>query len=410
MDKISSLSQRFHSLLGDHLEKLRLSVEKESRQAFLEIIDTSKNLHLYSIGLYYSAGSWSYLCPTYASEEGLTHAAENALRHSPASVQEIKASLRWSPCDSPHHDEERLEQMMPETESLLNSLGSFCDEFDPYIAPHLWPEGSDDEIYYNLIRDAHERIRVAVTEGMDNAVQDESLKKFFETTKCALILTAGDISESDFLRNIKPLNDYEAFYRVSIDLAEASDAQTTINALWKIKEHQEKENPPTTDLTIDNFREVLDSFSPEFLVSDGAIFLNEAQGFVTSEINLAEEMHNRIKLMEVLRESPHYEEMDKLYGHFIGKQFSPEDLLPCIARDLTFKLGKMLADRFISKTFRVMMVVDRNSLYYITFHCKRDDGYEFKMMELQPRDGVYEVYEFSHECEILVSPRNGQIH
>ncbi|MCW8126623.1 hypothetical protein [Microbulbifer halophilus] len=386
------------------LETLHQCVETESRKSFQEIIEQNSHLRIYSLGLYYSAGSWSYLCPTYASEEGLAHSAGVSARHSPADEEDLKVTLRWSPCDSPHHAEEKLESMMPETEAALDHIRDFFDSIDPLYAPKSWPKGSISEDYYQLIREAHEEIRSTVILALQASLKDQPLRDFFDSRHCALTLNAGEISASDFLKNIKPLNNPETFSRVAIEIVEASEAQAVEDALWNLKMREEAENPPTTDLKVGDFSKVIEGFSPAFITHGDSVFLDIERDRPLSEGNLSEEMENRIELMQLLKTSPHFEELDKLYGHFIGNQFETEDLLPCIARELTINLGKALAAQFADRTFRVLMVVDRHSLYYITLCCKRNDSHEFNALEHKVFGGVYEVYEFSGNRISLVSP------
>ena len=104
---------------------------------------------------------------------------------------------------------------------------------------------------------------------------------------------------------------------------------------------------------------------------------------------------NRFELMQLLEHSPHYPELDKLYGHFIGVNFQPDDLLPSICRALVARLGKVLNATFPDQQFSIYMAVDRNALYHFSFHRKRNDGYQYTLTPdfMLAQGGVEEVHD-----------------
>lgn len=78
-----------------------------SRAAFAKFFDDYPDHRFYGMGLF-TGPEFSYVAPTAMSEEGLAQSAANHRNRrgkASSTARELRASLRWSAADSPHHDE-----------------------------------------------------------------------------------------------------------------------------------------------------------------------------------------------------------------------------------------------------------------------------------------------------------------
>lgn len=83
--------------------------------------------HFYSFGVY-TAELADYLGLTASTEEGLSSVAEQYLASRRGDLRSMRASLRWSPCDSPLH--EHALTLLPESDGLRT------EGPDPYDDTH----------------------------------------------------------------------------------------------------------------------------------------------------------------------------------------------------------------------------------------------------------------------------------
>lgn len=374
------------------LDNLKTSVLKESLSAFSAIIEKHSDCQIYNMGLYYSAGSWSYCVPTFASEAGLTDVATDYCRHSPLTLDDQKTSLRWSPCDSPHHADEWLESLMPDTDDLLCSLASALDQIASYFSPE--DVSLTDAQHHTLVCSIHEEIHSIVITALRAIARNPEIAAFARDAQCAVSLNAGDISQKEFLDDIKKINDLETAQRVAADLADAEIVSERESVLRDQKLKEERENPPQCDLSITDFVDVLEEFRPEFIEFDGGVFVDRHYDYPISGDSECETMANRFEVMDLLNNSKHFDEIDRLYGHFDGVNFTPDDLFPGIARALQTILREHLEQTFSGTKFMMYMKVDRMSLYHFTFCVDRENGFEFDLEPEDIKEGVEEVYRF----------------
>lgn len=396
MDYFEAASESLRSMIMGVLIELDKAVEQEAAMAFRTIIARYPTLSIYSLGLYYDAGAWAYLFPTFASEQGLAHVAKSHAFHSPASPEQEQIALRWSPCDSPHHNDGQLEDAMPETQAALEDLGQLLEAADPRLELIEWPAdfAKDRNSFHGFLANVHLMARAAVGSALRRVYAAPDLNDFFQSTGCALTLNAGDISNEEFLENLRALNSAQTFARVAQEVAAADAMHELVHRLWVQKQEADRVNPPTTSLTPDDFSDLIEGFEPVFVEAEGAVYLGHVPPVGFAGTSESEALANRIRLMAFLEASPHYEELDRLFGHFIGNQFKPDDLLPVISRALVQKLGRRLMAAFPDRTFRVYMIVDRNALYHISFVSQRDDGFEFLLVPEMLEHGVQEIHEF----------------
>ncbi|MCW9708722.1 hypothetical protein [Fodinibius salsisoli] len=233
--------------------------------------------------------------------------------------------------------------------------------------------------------------RYAVRTALKKVRKTPVIQTFLEDSTCVISLSAGDIDEEIILDDIKFINGKEAWKRVEQESTRAMEASALASDRWEEKLEQERENPPTTNLTIDDFAELIEQFKPEFMEMDGGVFVKRTYDYPLLGDSESEALANRFKLMELLKSSAHYEELDRLYGYFKGVNFSEGDLLPTLCDAFVEKLGNRLKMAFGDRSFKTYMVVDRSTLYHFTFCTERDDGYKFPRYCEHSEGGVERV-------------------
>jgi len=100
----------------------------------------------------YTAGELGYVAPTAMSEEGLAEVVASYRkkpRYASKTDEELAASLRWSPGDSPHHDEcdfEGVNDRMNELALVLRGIDVTTDRprFDALVA-------RTHEVFYRVL-------------------------------------------------------------------------------------------------------------------------------------------------------------------------------------------------------------------------------------------------------------------
>ena len=224
MEHYKNAPQKLRDELSSLLAELEETIAQEVESAFTTIIANNINLTLYSLGLYYHG--WGYILPTFSSEEGLQQVAKNYAEGVKENIELEKKSLRWSPCDSPHHGEEELESMMPKTESLLKELSSIIDFSDPRHQQYQWSQAyqNDENLYRNFISELYHKFEGLVVSALNKIWENKHLNDFFVINDCALTLNASDISHEDFLEHAKKLNNEKVIQKLIEDIKDSHEA------------------------------------------------------------------------------------------------------------------------------------------------------------------------------------------
>ena len=77
LDHYNNAPQLLRKRIEILLAKLEVTITQESKVAFAKIISKNPNLHIYSIGLFYSSNGWDTITPILFSEEGLQYVAKS---------------------------------------------------------------------------------------------------------------------------------------------------------------------------------------------------------------------------------------------------------------------------------------------------------------------------------------------
>ena len=356
------------------LEQLKALVIKAATEIFSEIIQNHQTENIYALALYHNGDCSSYLSVSFSTQTGLRQVAETYTRHSDMSLAEQMVMLKWSPCDSPHHC--IYESLSDSIDELIHELSDSLEATWENAHQSLNYEFWGDE-YYRFHQLASETIHDTYVQALKTIRETAPIKQYLDQTDCLLYLTAGDIDEQIVHKDIKSICGDDALDKFILDEAEAYRLTEIEYQLREEKRQQEELNPPTTDLTLEDFKDIIENFQPTFTVVNGAVCIKgrEEEIYTTKPLSRDEALSNRFPLMDVLSASPHYDELDLLFGHFDGPDFQTNDLLPQIARALTLKLGERLAQQFPLRSFYTYFTVDRSALYHLTFYQNHQDGY-----------------------------------
>lgn len=375
--QLNKLPAEYQQSITRIIQMLKETLIGEAARAFSEILASQAEQDIYSLSLYYSAGSWNYIFPTVASEHGLEQVTQEFVKHSPLTLEQQKIALRWSLTDSPHHGDSEMEGLLPMTHLLLDELESLIAKADPETGSIAWPENNDKgyDNFYDLIIEIHSLIHDAVVEALIEIARVPEIAEYRSKRQCVISLSAVDLSEDDFLEDVKKINGVETYLVVRDEFDQATQLEDDTGVLWEDKLSYNQNNSPSTDLILENFLDVINNFSPSFKVVDGGVFVNRDEYIDLTPDSAGEADANRFELMELLQDSPHFEEIDRLYGHFIANNFAADDLLPSIGRALTNRLEILLLKAFPERSFFVSLSVQRHSLYFFTFWQNRQDGF-----------------------------------
>uniref|UniRef100_UPI0040479D22 hypothetical protein n=1 Tax=Rheinheimera sp. TaxID=1869214 RepID=UPI0040479D22 len=380
---ITIMQPNTESTLAMLLEKLCETLAREVPEALSVLLHDNHQHRIYNIGLYYAAGSWSYCLPTLASEAGLEQVASDYAIHSMLPFDDVKQQLRWSPCDSPHHSDEALEYMMPDTQEALEALSTYCEDLYDF-------ENDDFDETDAETEDIHDSIHACVINELKKAVSHPAMRDYIALGG-VVTLQAGDRSQEDFLADVAAIMGDDAHKRVKNELSIANELFEKEHAIQQAMTEDQLLQRETTTLSIADFQQIIDGFKPEFVEKDGGVYLKSERSLPAYTDSEQESLYNRLALWEMLRPSEHFDEIYQKLAGLYGKKPMKLDLLPGIARALATKLKTELRLRFPNKKFKVYICVSRLSLCRIEFCTERYDGFDFDITSDDILPGVQEI-------------------
>lgn len=172
----------------------------ECKSIFSNIIKELASEDIYSIALYYSGDDWLYLFPTVSTKNGLSKVVVKYKKnenYQDKYTDELEATLKWSPCDSPYHED--YLSALPQTDKMLLQA-QFMDE--------LMEEENYEEFDLRLVG-----ICMDVLKQLDLDGAFESLDR----SSFALNLLSGDQSEEERLERAKVLNPENSFMQYKLE-------------------------------------------------------------------------------------------------------------------------------------------------------------------------------------------------
>jgi len=195
--------------IKDKISKLKKNLYKEGVEHFEHIISTFGDEEIYTLSFYYNAGSWSYILPTFATERGLEEIAQEYLEHSGGSLEGQKINLRWSPCDSAHHEahgfyfSDDTDEILNELQNLTNAASAYIDESD---------ELSDEpDADIAIIVEVHQKIHGIVIEALQQVALTPKVVDYRKKHRCLIVLEAGDTDAKILNQDLITLNGESVF-------------------------------------------------------------------------------------------------------------------------------------------------------------------------------------------------------
>ncbi|WP_226661393.1 DUF4303 domain-containing protein [Microbulbifer aggregans] len=385
----SSLDCKTQENINTLLGALASSVKQEASSAFKKILTEYGGESIYSLYLYHNGDCTSYLFPGFNSENGLNHVAKLYSRHSQISFDENRMLLRWSPCDSPYHGDH--ESDLKKTEQILSELSKAADEASDHALKYLNIEPYSD-CAYELSREISKKIHDMLVEQLREISRLPDIAEYIQKTDCVVWITAGDTSD-DPVEDIARIHDESVACKVKQEMVEGERLSEIDYELQTQNAMKEAGNPSVPSFDISDFDPVVDEFNPEFVEHNGGIYLKgvDENAFLDAS-SRSEASHNIFDLMRLLKKSPFYDEIEKLYGHFIGAEFKKDDFLPEIGRKFSFKLRQLLSEVYPDRSFTIYMEVSRGSQSRIQFFQNRQDGYTPAFKSNLVKEGVRESW------------------
>lgn len=357
------------------IARISPTVEHEAYVLFQAIIKDHPGLHIYNFGLYFSGGSWSYCVPTFSSYEGLKHAVSYYQKHSVISEEQQTISLRWSACDSPHHDTAEYDQHMSGFSNILDEL----HKWENTISPEALGCYEDYEDYYEVLGYWHDRCEQAVIDALKKVRAHTDIARYCERYDSVITLEGTDRDERYWLDSVLQINGDRKAAEIKQDIEELHRISELEIKLWREKEEEELENPPQPSFILEDLQPVVDAYIPRFInADDGAVIIDPPpyEYIGLGNLSSAEFNINRIDIMPLLRASEHGEEVDKLYGHFIGPDFHETHIVTEFARLIRAKIAGALLAAYPSDEFVLYMHISRMARPMIQFYKVRGDGFE----------------------------------
>lgn len=183
-------------------DRFKMVLYSECKSVFSSIIKELASEDIYSVALYYSGDDWLYLFPTVSTKSGLSkvvikYKEKEYFQNKP--IDELEATLKWSPCDSPHHED--YVSALSQTDKILLQA-QFMDE--------LMEEENYEAFNLRLIKICMNVLKQLDTDGIFDPLDRSSF---------VLNLLSGDQSEEERLERAKILNIENAFmpYKLEIE-------------------------------------------------------------------------------------------------------------------------------------------------------------------------------------------------
>ena len=173
---------------------------------FKHIIAEFGHEEIYTLSLYYNAGDWSYILPTFATERGLEEI------HKAYGSDYSKSDLRWSPCDSPHHEAHGL--YFDQVDEILTDLRSFTEKASSFIDDNNLPKQNNLKAYIAIVIDIHQKIHNTVLETLQKLAQIPEVVEYLKNHQCLIVLEAGDMDPEVLDQDLVTLNGESVHERI----------------------------------------------------------------------------------------------------------------------------------------------------------------------------------------------------
>ena len=291
-------------------------------QESFERIFSECDQQIYALTLYYSGPNWSYLFPSFNTEEGLELTAQEKDALSPHSAENKAQMYRWCPYDWRYHL--ACESWGEALDPLLDKVRSFG---------HDLHESTGNEAYQQFT----------------SALEQRAIQALRRTCQLPEIQARWDRGELLLIN----LLDWDSGNDVDVSRAEAIG-----NPAW-VMETYTKGSLLTEDLYETHFEGLSDTpapdvspesllpwvkkYNPDFKLEDGILTLNKADSAPCLDADPGEYelRENTIEILELLEGHPHFSELSAYYNSLAFRRSKSGDPL--------FEFGRTLAHHILEK-------------------------------------------------------------
>lgn len=177
---------------------LKTALSEAAREGWAAFEREHPDDEVYGVGLYTSSLA-TYIAMTVFSEAGLEEVAQEYADRAGKDLEAEKVSLRWSPCDSPHHL--WREDLFADSQRILDAAP------DPYEADHADRVDGAFEVFVGVLR-------ALDAEGLFGPDRDRIVS----------CIWLGDQSNEDRVDYARRLNPREVAERFEDELEEGVEA------------------------------------------------------------------------------------------------------------------------------------------------------------------------------------------
>ena len=352
------------------INALKEAVLAEGLVAFKHIITSYTDYDIYCLSMYYDPNNWSCLEPRYSSEQGLQQTTNEYAEQYHLSEEHFLKIIRWQPEDATCSlGEDVAASFMQQTNSILTDINTLLEALQDPIGETQFVKKTNAQI-----KKEHKKIHRVVVEALVEIVNQPDIQAYCNSHSCAVALLANKLKEEDILSEIECINNKETYQRVAREHELAYIASRAWAKMSNKFRPSAGRTPPKIKLTLRDFEDIIESFSPTLEVTDGYVHIKRSWGF---ERHRRQDYHNDMKLDWILQKSKHYAEIEPvIYTSYTGNySYKATSLIPQIARALTIKLGSILKEQFPTRSFYTYMIVGADVDNSINFYENLKDGY-----------------------------------
>jgi hypothetical protein len=195
---------------GIDRQQFRDTLLAEIRSAWLSLRKDHPSEHFYAFGLY-TAPLAEYLMVTASTEEGLSAVTQQYLENKGGDPTLTRATLRFSPCDSPLH--EGGQSLLPLSDSLRTA------------GPDPYDDTEEAHAAVSLVFD----VAVEVLRQLDH---ENVFGTGLERERLVLGIWIGDQSDEEQIEFIRKLNPESVVHRFAQELEDGNRAFTELARDW----------------------------------------------------------------------------------------------------------------------------------------------------------------------------------
>ena len=323
-----------------NFQQVEDSIAKHTLRLFSDILNNNNTKEtVYCLSLYYTGSSFSYLFPTYNTEQALLEKSKKKSPTDPLNHEQRALRIRWSPCDFEYHA--NIESLGEEVEKVLYGIEDFAASF------YELESDDEDEQYDRFYSAIHTRVINALKQVCQQALIQE---RWMGDQIFLVNLLCGDQSYEERIENAFKIG----------------------NPKWMIEQYQQQEKKshalfeyklknridiPKPDLRLEEILPWADQYQPKFkfnldMLSVSPHFSLNYRGDDPIEF---EACNNEFRVLNMLADHPRYENIALYYQTKGLTGLRTGDLLYEFGRVLATKLSQQFHAEFPEKKYYIAL-------------------------------------------------------